>query len=437
MSALGGGTLTIGCLLEICRCISTDVQLYLRDPGGNLVQINWPESRTPARDVASEMVHVQGRQPQDESNRWASLCLANGSWTTSHVFELRRDELDSSTFESRHCHPSPLMKNTRLGRSELLVSQIAFGTWQLGGDWGATDEETAVAAMRRAADRGINFFDTAQAYGFGASESLLAKAFKGSAREDVVIATKGGLRPMAGGGIERDASPDWIRRGVDSSLKALDTDYIDLYQVHWPDPKVPFAETAGALADVKAAGKVRHVGVSNYGAAEMAEFSRSLPVETIQPAYHMFRRDIEKSVLPYAKANDIGVLAYGPLGHGLLSGALTAETRFAPGDWRSRSEMFRGDSYRRNLRVVSALQRFAQLEFGTSLSRLAIAWVLAHPAVQVAIVGTRNPKHIDDAIAAADLQLDASALRRIREIISDGVRVAGPSPESVQNQKTR
>jgi len=323
------------------------------------------------------------------------------------------------------------MKNIRLGHSELEVSRIAFGTWQLGGDWGATDEEAAVAAIRRAADRGINFFDTAQAYGFGASESLLAKALKGMPRDQVVIATKGGLRPMAGGGIERDSSPDWIRRGVDSSLKALGTDYIDLYQIHWPDPKVPFAETAGALADLKAAGKIRHVGVSNYDAAEMAEFSRTLPVETLQPVYHMFRRDIEESVLPYTKAHDIGVLAYGPLGHGLLSGTLTPETRFAPDDWRSKSDVFQGEPYRRNLRVVSALDRFAQLELGTSVSRLAIAWVLANPAVQVAIVGTRNPGHIDDAIAAAELKLDASALRRIEDIISDEVRVGGPSPESV------
>ena len=323
------------------------------------------------------------------------------------------------------------MEKIRLGRSGLEVSPIAFGTWQLGGDWGATDEEAAVAAIRRAADSGINFFDTAQAYGFGASETILAKALKGRPRDQVVIATKGGLRPIAGGGVERDSSPDWIRRGVDSSLKALGTDYIDLYQIHWPDAKVPFEETAGALAELKAAGKIRHVGVSNFDAADMDEFSRTLPVETLQPVYHLFRRDIEESVLPYAKAHDIGVLVYGPLGHGLLSGALTPETRFSPDDWRSKSDVFQGEPYRRNLRVVSALDRFAQLELGTSVSRLAIAWTLANPAVHVAIVGTRNPKHIEDAIAAAELELDPSALRKIEDIVSDEVRVGGPSPESV------
>src|ERR671922_603538 len=156
------------------------------------------------------------------------------------------------------------MKQIRLGRSELRVSRIAFGTWQLAGDWGPTDESAAIAAIRHAAEAGINFFDTAQGYGFGASERLLARAITGRPRDQVVIATKGGLRPTAGGGVERDASPAWIRHGVDESLRALATDFIDLYQVHWPDPKTPFSETATALADLIRAGKIRHVGVSNF-----------------------------------------------------------------------------------------------------------------------------------------------------------------------------
>jgi len=163
----------------------------------------------------------------------------------------------------------------------------------------------------------------------------------------------------------------------------------------------------------------------------MEEFSKTLPVETLQPVYHLFRRDIERSVLPYTTAENIGVLAYGPLGHGLLSGALTPESRFGPDDWRSKSDVFRGEPYLRNLRVVSALERFAQLELGTSVSRLAIAWVLANPAIHVAIVGTRNPKHIEDAIAATEIKLDAAALRRIEDIVSVEVRVGGPTPESV------
>jgi aryl-alcohol dehydrogenase-like predicted oxidoreductase len=323
------------------------------------------------------------------------------------------------------------MKQVRLGRSDLQVSRIAFGTWQLGGEWGATDETAAIAAIRHAADRGINFFDSAQGYGFGASERLLARALEGRPRDRVVIATKGGLRPTADGGAERDASPEWIRRGVDESLTALRTDYIDLYQVHWPDPEVPFEETAGALAALVAAGKIRHVGVSNFDPEQMEAFSATLPVETLQPPYHLFRRDIEASILPYARAHDIGVLVYGPLGHGLLSGGMTGETRFAPDDWRSKSDVFRGELYRRNLRIVSALERYAELARATSVSRLAVAWALANPAVHVAIVGTRNPNHVDDAIAAADLVLDDQVLRRIDGIVSDEVPVGGPTPESV------
>jgi aryl-alcohol dehydrogenase-like predicted oxidoreductase len=231
--------------------------------------------------------------------------------------------------------------------------------------------------------------------------------------------------------VERDASPEWIRRGVDASLAALGTDYIDLYQVHWPDPKVPFEESAGALAELVSAGKIRHVGVSNFDAEQMEAFSATVPVETLQPPYHLFRRDIEASILPYARAYDIGVFVYGPLAHGLLSGGMTGETRFAPDDWRSKSDVFRGEEYRRNLRIVAALERLAEFELGTSVSRLAVAWTLANPAVQVAIVGTRDPNHVDDAVAAADLVLDDQVLRRIDEIVSDEVPVGGPSPESV------
>ncbi len=155
-------------------------------------------------------------------------------------------------------------------------------------------------------------------------------------REKVVIATKGGLRPL-GNGVVRDASPTWIREGVESSLRALATDYIDLYQVHWPDPATPLAETAEALAKLVADGKIRHVGVSNFDVAQMEAFSATLPVETLQPPYHLFRRAIEAEVLPYTAAHDIGVLVYRPLAHGLLGGHLGPDTQFAPGDWRTRT----------------------------------------------------------------------------------------------------
>jgi aryl-alcohol dehydrogenase-like predicted oxidoreductase len=319
----------------------------------------------------------------------------------------------------------------RLGRSGLNVSRIAFGTWQLGGDWGATDEEAAIGAIRHAYDRGITFFDTAQGYGFGASEQLLAKAIKGYAREDVVIATKGGLRALGGAQVERDASAEAVRKGVDDSLRALGTDYIDLLQVHWPDPKTPFSETAGLLAELVAAGKVRHVGVSNFNPEQMDEFSTTLPVETLQPPYHLFHRDIEATILPYARTHDIGVLVYGPLAHGLLSGHLGADTPFSEGDWRSHHPDFQGDTFATNLRVVAALEHFANDELGVPVSRLAVAWALANPAVHVAIIGTRSADHVDDAVAAAGLELGDDVLRRIDEIARGAAHMSGPRPEAM------
>ena len=322
------------------------------------------------------------------------------------------------------------MKHTILGKSELDVSRIAFGTWQLGGDWGPTDTAAAMDAIRRAADGGVTFFDTAQGYGFGQSEQLLAAALRRVPRHEVVIATKGGLRPE-GAGIVRDASAAWIRQGVEASLHALGTDYVDLYQVHWPDPATPFEETADELGKLVADGKILHVGVSNFDVEQMEAFSATLPVETLQPPYHLFRREIEESILPYTRAHDIGVLVYGPLGHGLLSGHLRPDTQFAAGDWRGSSDAFRGDAYRDNLAKVTDLDRLAREDLGITLSQLAMAWTLANPAVHVAIVGTRDPAHVDEAVAAASISLDGAVVGRIDEIMRGTAPVAGPSPEGM------
>ncbi|MCW2653115.1 MAG: putative oxidoreductase, aryl-alcohol dehydrogenase like protein [Mycobacterium sp.] len=324
------------------------------------------------------------------------------------------------------------MKTTTLGKSGLHVSRIAFGTWQLGGDWGSFDEDAAIATIRRANDVGVNFFDTAQGYGFGASERILGKALRPELireRDQIVIATKGGLRPTESG-LVRDASPEWLRRGVDASLTALGVEQIDLYQVHWPDPKVPASETAGALADLIAEGKIAHVGVSNYDTAQMDQFSATLPVETVQPPYHLFRRDIEAELLPYCRVHDIGVLVYGPLAHGLLTGTLQPDSRFADDDWRSKSAVFSGETYRRNLEVVDDLKRFAG-QLDVTVSQLAISWVLSQPGVHVAIVGARRISHLDDSLGAADITLTDDDLAHIDKIMGSATPVDGPSPESV------
>jgi aryl-alcohol dehydrogenase-like predicted oxidoreductase len=324
------------------------------------------------------------------------------------------------------------MKTITLGRSGLRVSRIAFGAWQLGGEWGRFDQDVAVAAIRRARELGVNFFDTAQAYGFGASERLLGRALRGELtahRDQLVIATKGGLR-TTDTGLVRDASPHWLRAGVEASLTALGIEHIDLYQVHWPDPKVPAAESAGALRELVAEGKIGHVGVSNYDAAQMAEFAATLPVETLQPPYHLFRRHIEDEVLPYSRAHHIGVLVYGPLAHGLLTGTMSEDSTFARDDWRATSAMFTGQSYRHNLAAVHALEKLAA-DRGVSVSQLAIAWTLANPAVHVAIVGARRADHVADSLAASDLTLSTDDLAAIDTIMATAAPVGGPSPESV------
>ncbi|MEA2134585.1 MAG: hypothetical protein QOC68_2494 [Solirubrobacteraceae bacterium] len=325
------------------------------------------------------------------------------------------------------------MNRVRLGMTELQVSPICFGTWQLGGDWGSFDEIDAIGAIQHALELGVNFFDTAQAYGFGASERLLGRALAPelrSRRDEIVIATKGGLRPDGDDGVVRDASPGWLRRGVEQSLRALAVDHIDLYQLHWPDPGVPVAETAGALQELVGEGKIRHVGVSNFDVPQMAAFARTLPVETLQPPYHLFRRGIEGDVLPYCAEHDIGVLVYGPLAHGLLTGAIDEKTTFAAGDWRAASPLFRGETLGNNLEAVRILQLLAD-ELGTTVSALAIAWTLAHPAVDVAIVGARQAAHFEDSVRAAELRLAAIDLAEINAIMASAVTVGGPTPESV------
>ena len=321
------------------------------------------------------------------------------------------------------------METIKLGRTDLEVSRICLGTWQFGGDWGEIDREQALATVTRARELGVNFFDTAQAYGFGAAEELLAQALRGVPRERIVLATKGGLR-KEGEELLRDSSPQWLREGLEASLRNLRTDYVDLYQVHWPDPAVPFAETAAALEQFVREGKVRYIGASNFDALQIAEFELTRRLDTLQPPYHMLRRDIERAVLPYCREHDIGVLIYGPLAHGLLSGRFTRQTHVAPEDWRAGSDLFSGASFERNIEIVERLHELAE-QLGITVAQLAIAWTLANPAVHVAIVGARRPAHIEGAAPAVGIALDQDALARVEEILQQAATVGGPTPEGV------
>ena len=322
------------------------------------------------------------------------------------------------------------MRYTRLARSDLQVSTISFGTWAFGGDWGAFDRDEATSAIHRALDLGITFFDTAQAYGFGVSERLLGEALRGAApREDIVIATKGGLR-KDGDALVRDAGRSWLRSGVESSLRNLGVDHVDLYQVHWPDEHTPAEETAAALEELVDEGKIRHVGVSNYGVKEMDALASHGRLETLQPPYHMFRREIEDEILPYADEHDVGVLVYGPMAHGILTGRITYWTRFSSQDWRASSPDFEGSTFRRNLETVARLKEFAQARLVT-LPELAVAWTLANPAVDVAIVGARRPSQLEGTVTAAEIDMSGEDLRAIGDILAGAVAVRGPHPEAM------
>jgi aryl-alcohol dehydrogenase-like predicted oxidoreductase len=322
------------------------------------------------------------------------------------------------------------MEYTQFGNTNMRVSRVCFGTWAFGGEWGDQDVAANKAAIRKALDLGINFFDTAQAYGFGAAEQFLSTALQPelrTKRQELVIATKGGLKEI-GDKLVRDSSRKWLRQGLESSLRALGTDYVDLYLVHWPDPQVPLAEVAATLDDFVKEGKVRFVGGSNFDEQQINAFEAVRHLDALQPPYHLFRREIEARILPLCQQLHIGVMAYGPLAHGLLTGRYSPTTTFPANDWRSKSDIFKGDLFKKNLAVVDQLKQFAQ-ERGCDLPQLATAWVLAHPAVDCAIVGAMNDQEIADTATAVHISLSQADLSRIDGIMRQAISVGGPSPE--------
>ena len=234
-----------------------------------------------------------------------------------------------------------------------------------------------------------------------------------------MIATKGGLR-ISDGELRRDSSPEWLREGMDQSLRELGTDHVDLYQLHWPDLETPFEETAGALEELVQQGKTRYVGVSNFAPQQMAALQHTRRIDTLQPPYHIFRREIEREILPYCREHGIGVLVYGPLAHGLLTGKIDEQTEFAEGDWRRGSDVFRGEEFVRNLSIVRELDRYAS-QRGWTVAQLAIAWALSTPGVDAAIVGARNPGQIEGTAPAGDIDFSARDRQEVDEIIEGAV----------------
>jgi aryl-alcohol dehydrogenase-like predicted oxidoreductase len=309
------------------------------------------------------------------------------------------------------------MEGIAIGKSGLTTSRIGLGTWAIGGwMWGGTDEAQSIATIRSAVERGITLIDTAPAYGFGRAEEIVGKALaEGSLRDKVQIATKVGLG-WNDGAVFRDSRPARIRKEIEDSLRRLRTDYIDLYQVHWPDLETPIAETARTLEDLSGEGKIRAIGVSNYSPAQMNAFRAVAGLDTVQPPYNLFEREIDADVLPYAKRTGLTVLSYGALCRGLLSGRMSLETRFDGDDLRKVDPKFQGQRFRQYLAAVGQLKKLAQQRFGKSVLALAVRWVLDQGPT-IALWGARNPSQLDPVGEIDGWHIDAAAKREIDAIL--------------------
>jgi aryl-alcohol dehydrogenase-like predicted oxidoreductase len=301
------------------------------------------------------------------------------------------------------------------------VSRIGLGTWAIGGwMWGGTDEKDSIAVIRRALDSGVNLIDTAPVYGFGASEEIVGKALADGYRHKAVIATKVALE-WRDGAVFRNSSPERIRQEVEDTLRRLRTDYIDLYQVHWPDPLVPIEETAAVLDALRKEGKVRALGVSNFSPEQMDAFRRVAPLSATQPPYNLFERDIDRDVLPYAKQHGLVALAYGALCRGLLAGRIGVETRFEGDDLRQRDPKFREPRRAQYVAAVKALNVFARDNFDKSVLALAVRWVLDRGPT-IALWGARRPAQLDGVDDVFGWRLDEKAFQQIDAIIAQYVK---------------
>lgn len=300
------------------------------------------------------------------------------------------------------------------------VSRIGLGTWAIGGwMWGGTDEARSIETIRGAVQGGINLIDTAPVYGFGRSEEIVGKALEGI-RDQAVIATKVALE-WPNEEVRRNASAARIRQEVEDSLRRLRTDRIDLYQVHWPDPQVPHEETARELERLRQEGKILAIGVSNYSPEQLEAFRQFANLSIVQPPYNLFERAIEADVLPYAQRHGLVVLAYGALCRGLLSGRMTAETRFDGDDLRQGDPKFQAPRFAQYLAAVEALTAFARERHGKSVLALAVRWILDQGPT-IALWGARKPEQLQGLDEAFGWQLSAEDLAAIDALLAEHVK---------------
>jgi aryl-alcohol dehydrogenase-like predicted oxidoreductase len=305
--------------------------------------------------------------------------------------------------------------------TSLRVSRVGLGTWAIGGwMWGGTDEEESVQTISAAVERGVNLIDTAPAYGFGRSEEIVGRAIaEGRLRSRVFIATKVGLE-WTEGKVFRNASRDRILCEATDSLRRLRTDYIDIYQVHWPDPLVPIEETAEAMQTLFDQGKIRAIGVSNFSVLQIARFRRVAKLHVVQPPYNLFERKIEKELLPYCRESGLATLTYGALCRGLLSGKLQVEAHFEGDDLRLTDPKFQPPRYSQYLAAVRRLDQFARQRYGKRVIHLAVRWLLDQGAT-VALWGARHPGQLQAIDEVFGWSLDAAAKIEIDRILRESI----------------
>lgn len=314
------------------------------------------------------------------------------------------------------------MENLILSGTEIKISRIGLGTWAIGGWlWGGTDEKDSIHTIQSALDRGINLIDTAPVYGFGRSEEIIGKALSQSNyREKALIATKCGLE-WDNGNIYRNSKKTRIFKEIEDSLKRLRTDCIDIYQIHWPDPLVPFDETARTMEDLLKQGKIRAVGVSNYSPKQMDQFQKAAPLHTSQPPYNLLERGIEQDVLPFCEKQGITTLVYGVLCRGLLSGRMALDTRFQGDDLRKIDPKFQAPQFGLYLKAVKELDQFAKDRYGKNVLELSVRWALDQHGVSVVLWGARRPQQLDSLEGVMGWSLDGDALTFIGQVLKGNI----------------
>jgi len=304
------------------------------------------------------------------------------------------------------------LPTTQLGQTGLEITRVGFGAWAIGGggwehSWGPQDDHESIAAIQRALEQGVNWVDTAAAYGFGHSEEIVGRALEGlDDHERPYVFTKASLVPGPGGRVVNNLKRDSILREAGLSLERLGVAAIDLYQIHWPIPEGDIDEGWSAFAELKEQGLVRHIGVSNFSVAQLRQIRQIAPVETLQPPYSLVAREVEAELLPFAEGERIGVIVYSPMGSGLLTGAMTRDRieHLPNDDWRKHSERFQEPQLSEHLALVERLRVGADRD-DTAPGAIAVGWALRNPAVDGAIVGFRRPDQVDPIITAAHIEL--------------------------------